>query len=82
MGARLDFASSERPTSARTRFVCNGLVLVDLNLDTFLGLELWHFNFGKDLLEELGITLALQAVVERMKVSGSDNVVEHDRLDK
>jgi hypothetical protein len=75
-------ASPERPISELTRLVCNGLVLVDLNLDTLFRLELGHFDLGKDLLEELGVTLALQAVVECVKVSGSDNVVEHDRLNE
>lgn len=56
--------------------VRHGLVLVDLDLDTALGSELGDDDAACDLFERLRIGLSAQAVVERMQVRGSNDVLQ------
>lgn len=47
-----------------------------------LGLELGNGDGGEDLLEDCGIDLSLETVVERVEVGSRDDVLEVDRLSK
>ena len=68
--------------AARTviRLRGSGVVLVDLNLDTALGDELGNLKVLKRLAEDGRVTLALEAIVESVKVGRRDEVLKVERL--
>lgn len=56
--------------------VGNRLSVVDLDLDTLLGNESGNLDGLENLLEDGGVALAFEAVVESVKVGGGDDVLE------
>ena len=52
------------------------VVVVDLDLDATLGSELRHDDLVRDLLENRGVRLATQTIVECAEVGGRDNVLQ------
>lgn len=60
--------------------VRDGLAVENLDLDSLLGLELGNDDGREDLLEDGGISLSLETVVESVEVGSGDDVLEVDRL--
>ena len=56
------------------------IVIVDLHLDPAPGCEFGDDNLIRNLLEQGRVGLAAKAVVVRMEVSGSNNVLQVRRL--
>lgn len=57
------------------------IVIIDLYFDPTLGCELRHNNWVRDLFKECWVSLSSEPVVERMKVSSSNDIIEVNRLE-
>lgn len=57
------------------------VIFINLDLDTALGDKFGNNNSICDLLEDCGISLASQSIIECMEIGSCDNIIKVNQLD-